>query len=320
MPTTAFVGVPVSITASVAWKSAGCGPVKFWFWANGSTIGQGTGALSKIISAVFSAAGTFTITVRAMCSYGDSNVEYESDPLEIIVPIKIALTFDDGPTSAASNNNTLDVINTLENNAVQSPIDSTFFVQTHVSNRGGHPGGISNMETALSKGHEIHIHTGSDIDHTRHTIRVSQPPYDANGDSIVNSLDGDNALEGDLIRAKVRIDNLQGGSTPTMVRPPHGDWNQAVLSTYADQGLTMKLWDLDSKDSLTGATTTTINTALSTGTPSAVAASVANGSLTIVVLFHDVKSVTADNLALYMQTIKNAVAASGNFVAVFDQL
>jgi YD repeat-containing protein len=77
-PTTAFIGVPVSITASVAWKSAGCGPVKFWFWANGSTIGQGTGALSKTISTIFSSVGNITITVRAMCSYGDSDVEYGS--------------------------------------------------------------------------------------------------------------------------------------------------------------------------------------------------------------------------------------------------
>jgi YD repeat-containing protein len=70
VPTTAITGVPVNITASVAWKSAGCGPVKFRFTANGSYIGQGTGALSKTISTVFSSAGNITVTVRAMCSYG----------------------------------------------------------------------------------------------------------------------------------------------------------------------------------------------------------------------------------------------------------
>jgi hypothetical protein len=77
-PTTATAGTTVSITASVAWASAGCGPIKYRFTANGSVIFQGTGGLSKTITTVFSSAGTITITVRVMCSYGDSSVEYAS--------------------------------------------------------------------------------------------------------------------------------------------------------------------------------------------------------------------------------------------------
>jgi hypothetical protein len=83
MPTTAFTGVPVSITASVAWKSPGCGLIKYRFTVNGSVIFQGTGTLSKIISTVFGTSGTFTITVRVMCSYGDSSVEYASADVSV---------------------------------------------------------------------------------------------------------------------------------------------------------------------------------------------------------------------------------------------
>jgi YD repeat-containing protein len=77
-PTAPVAGQPVSITASVAWASPGCGPIKYRFTANGSVIFQGTGGLSKTISTIFSSVGNITITVRVMCSYGDSSVEYAS--------------------------------------------------------------------------------------------------------------------------------------------------------------------------------------------------------------------------------------------------
>ena len=64
------------------------------------------------------------------------------------------------------------------------------------------------MELALSKAHDLGIHTGDTIlegtpDHTLHTVRVIDNAYDANGDG---SIDGENGLESDLIQAKARID------------------------------------------------------------------------------------------------------------------
>jgi peptidoglycan/xylan/chitin deacetylase (PgdA/CDA1 family) len=204
-------------------------------------------------------------------------------------PITVRLTFDDGPTSAAPHN-TRKVLTTLANNVVQSNIPVTFFVQTHVPIRGGHPEGIQTMEMALAAGHDIMIHTGSDEDHVDHRVRVGDLPYAG----------GANALESDLIRAKARISSLSGGSVPIYVRAPGGATNTAVLQTYASQNLTHKLWDLDSADSSGGATLGSVNLAVINGMHSRLN----QGDTDIVILFHDIKSVTADNLATYLWNIR----------------
>ena len=233
----------------------------------------------------------------------------EDVTVKVPTPLKIRLTFDDGPTSAASNNNTLDVINALKSNPVVDDIPATFFVQTHVSNRGAHPNGVANMELALQHDHNIMIHTGSTEDHKEHTIRVALPPY--NG--------GTNALESDLIRAKQRIAGLQGGSVPGLVRAPYGLTNSAVLATYALQSLEHKHWDVDTTDSTPGSNFASISAALVAGLVSEISA----GNTDITILFHDIHSKTADNLATpavgYLSLIESTLALAG-FVPQFEKL
>jgi len=219
-------------------------------------------------------------------------------------PITVRLTFDDGPTSA-SPHNTRTVLAVLAANTTQANIPATFFVQTHVPNRGGAPGGIQTMEMELAAGHTLGIHTGSVTDHTLHTIRVAQPPYAG----------GANALESDLIVAKARIAGLAGGYVPTLVRAPTGATNAAVLQSYANQGLTHRGWDLDSTDSASGATMGSINVNVWQGMESRLAA----GDNDIVVLFHDIKSLTADNLPTYIWNIRNT-AKNANCSVLFAKM
>jgi peptidoglycan/xylan/chitin deacetylase (PgdA/CDA1 family) len=213
------------------------------------------------------------------------------------------LTFDDGPAYGGSNN-TQTVYSALASNPVQSNIPATFFVQTNVANRGGSDTGAAVMAMAFAAGHNVRIHTGSDGDHVLHTLRVAQPPYAG----------GNNALESDMIRAKARIAGLPGGSVPIYVRPPGGEYNSAVLASYAATQLTMKLWDVASGDDLVGANFSSITAQLN----AQLNAAFNQGKTDIVILFHDIHSYTAQNLGTpngYIKQISDIAQAAGRTVS-----
>ena len=132
-------------------------------------------------------------------------------------PFNYRVQVDDGPTSDATLDYTGNALNALRSNPAQSPALSTFFIQPHVSNRLPGPRlGTPNAETALSDGHTLGIHTGfGDAGHVLHTDRVDQDAYDVDGDQVA---DGFYGLESDLIAAKAVIENLNGGTTPKLVR------------------------------------------------------------------------------------------------------
>lgn len=190
-------------------------------------------------------------------------------------------------------------------------LPATFFVQTHVGNRGGDPGGIAAMEEALSGGrHDVMIHNGWDVDHgtlpledQEHTYRIGLPAYEG----------GANALESDLIRAKARIASLQGqgGANPEYVRAPFGKRDPATLLTYADYGLAHKHWHVDSGD-----TATTNPAVISAVLEAQILAQLAVGNRDIVVLFHDVHGHTASNIGTFVAEIQALVVAQG-FIPVF---
>ena len=225
--------------------------------------------------------------LRIFCTVvGDYFVEELDDEVVTIPPIGLTLrlTFDDGP-HVGGNEYTLSVVNTL---AAYGGIEATFFVQTHVSYRGGSSAGASRMESTLAGGNGVMIHTGSDEDHGpsccefAHTTRAGQAPYAG----------GSSALESDLIRAKARIAGLQGGSVPGFVRPPFGATSSAVRAIYALQNLDEQLWDVDSGDTASNPTLSSILSALAAG----ISVEILTGNTDIVILFHDIQQVTANNL------------------------
>ncbi|MFT4928014.1 MAG: YD repeat-containing protein [Phenylobacterium sp.] len=274
---------------------------------------------SGIFKHSFTTGGRKEVLIRAgcqRCSWLSLPVIKLINVVKIPPPtvINIVLTFDDGPTSDSLNTST--VVNTLKYNEVQNDIKATFFVQTHVPNRGGSGKGRNRMIDALRDGHRIGIHTGSTVDHVLHIHRVTADPDDINGDEAQDELDGPNGLVTDLIRAKERIKNLIGGSVPTLVRPPEGEFNAAVSRVYAEQGLTNVLWDMSTEDDVKLKSPERVDAAIKLG----IKTNIALGKTRIVILMHDIHGNTANNMHRYLKTIRDAVVAQGYYKAVFTQL
>ncbi len=261
---------------------------------------------------------------------GPHDVEIDLQSLKIKQKIKdafeiaaqrdltIYLTFDDGPVPAAGGS-TETILDLLLSRGIQA----TFFVQTHVVDppRGADPRGQQLMARAFAEGHSVQIHTGSTLDHVSHNDRVLAPPYDANGDGIINAADGANGLEGDLIRARARIISVTGQPSVNLVRPVGGVHNAAVDRSYQNLKLSMRLWDFDSRDAL-GFGVDDILSALGdlkyqgaapekrTGWSPALRAKQGKQDYSIL-LFHDISQVTAANLGAYIDKINDTVKKQG---------
>jgi peptidoglycan/xylan/chitin deacetylase (PgdA/CDA1 family) len=229
--------------------------------------------------------------------------------------IPVLLTFDDGPhAGAASANLTRKIAAVLKTNSIQNGILGVFFVQTHAKGedgseiRFGNPNGSAASKAAFDVGHLIEIHTGSDGDHVKHTVRVAQPAYNVGGSSAP---DGQNALESDLIRAKARIKD-KVGREPKYVRAVGLERNAAVDATYARVGLKHIGVNVDSKDggSAAGSEPSQVKQTLKSG-PHSVPHAIASGAAHLIVLFHDTNSETAANLADYIKVIADAALAAG---------
>lgn len=230
--------------------------------------------------------------------------------------LPILLTFDDGPHAQdGAQNNTLQIVQILANNSTKDGIVGAFFVQTHsVAGRLGTARGRQVAEFAYLHGCPIAIHTGSDTDHTLHTSRVMAPAYDSNADGAVDGLNG---LESDLIRAKLRIASITG-TPPTFVRAVKLERNDAVNSTYLRVGLKHIGVNVYSKDNADPRPTAdTVRATLTTG-PHSVAHAISSNAPHLIVLFHDVNGITADNLESYIGSIAAATGQNNRFPKFID--
>ena len=128
-------------------------------------------------------------------------------------PGYIALTFDDGPAGK--------ITNKLLDGLAQRQVQATFFLCCYrVEN---YPELVQRM---AKDGHETGIHGCS---HT-HFTRLSQEE-----------------LQKELTCSGSRIQALTGVS-PTLVRPPGGLYNDAVLQTAENNGLSVIHWSVDPED------------------------------------------------------------------------
>jgi peptidoglycan/xylan/chitin deacetylase (PgdA/CDA1 family) len=215
--------------------------------------------------------------------------------------IEVVLTFDDGPHVehwGCGKNHTERVVKTLKDNVVQGGIRAVFFVQTHAPGRGGTQIGRDIIATVAKQGHVIGIHTGSTRDHASHRVRARARPYDVNRNGVIDTADGVNGLESDMIRAKARIRKLVD-SEPLYVRPTYGERNRTVEAVYRRQNLKMILWDVDSGDNTGSPGVDIVNQNIHKGIERCVAA----GKKQLVILFHDINSRTAGNLEEYLGNI-----------------
>jgi len=197
-----------------------------------------------------------------------------------------SLTFDDGPHVAELGkgiNRTEHVLDVLKNQGIKAG----FFIQTGVSFRGANKIGKALVARMNAEGHTIGIHTGGTADHEDHTAAQKA-----------------GRLESELGAAKKYVQE-QTGKAATLVRPPHGTSDEAVLATYKKMGLTNVLWDMDGDqgkdlglDALKGRVSSEMLNVQKRGwkptTPSP----------NVVVLYHDIQKGTSENIGALIDHIK----------------
>jgi len=207
-----------------------------------------------------------------------------------------SLTFDDGPHTAELKmgiNRTEKVLDTLKSKGVKGG----FFIQTGV--RGKHKVGKILVKRMEKEGHKVGIHTGGTIDHESH------PSAEVAG-----------RLTSELTDAKNYI-NTETKVTPDLVRPPYGKSNTEVEKVYNKLGLTKLLWDI--RGDYNATTLTELKTRLDSSDPDepgipAIHARGWKGTTPshpkIVILYHDLRQATADNIGLLIDHIKSATSTA----------
>nr|WP_298143351.1 DUF4157 domain-containing protein [uncultured Pseudomonas sp.] len=225
-----------------------------------------------------------------------------------------ALTFDDGPHSAALGggaNRTENVLDALQSKGAKAG----FFIQAHALSgegrplRGDTPSGRALIRRMRADGHAIGIHTGGTTDHEAHTTAQA-----------AGRLRGELESARTFIRDTTASDD-QAGLETTLVRPPFGRSNEAVRQTYTDLGLTNLLWDIDgdpggemSLDELKAQVGSGIRRVAGNRwrvtTPSAPK---------IVVLYHDIRRGTSTHIGAVIEHIKQITRDVDGSTAAFER-
>jgi peptidoglycan/xylan/chitin deacetylase (PgdA/CDA1 family) len=205
-----------------------------------------------------------------------------------VPPIRFVLTFDDGPSAAASGNSTVQVLDTLERNGIQDGIKAVFFTQTRHWRGGGTATGHALIRRESEAGHVVALHSAT-LTHANHRFMDAAE------------------LDASLQRG---IDDLREltGAAPVLVRPPFWAYDAATLASYRQHGLRMLLTDLSANDGkiygvnfswhkrsnmLKMLADTRVRWA-------AGVMPVVDGSVPVVVTFHDVNTYTASHLGEYL--------------------
>lgn len=218
-----------------------------------------------------------------------------------------ALTFDDGPHAAAlgkGTNYTEQVLDTLRSKGLQGK--AAFFVQTHVPFHGGSKIGQALIRRMRQDGHDVGIHTGGKIDHERHPKTFQ-----------------DGRLESELSDAKERIKELTGAPAK-LVRAVGGDRDTGTTRTgieniYKKLNLTHLHWDIDGDQGgshTIDKLTLLFNAGLSALTKGArgtylLLSGGGRPSKSIVVLYHDIRPGTANNIGGVIDYIRQKVPGAG---------
>lgn len=135
------------------------------------------------------------------------------------------MTFDDGPHT-----NTRLILEQLANNTLQRQIKALFFVQTRNAQGGGSRLGRSLLEREHAEGHVLGLHTGTSS-HASHTS-LSQSQLDR---SLRDGIEDIQTIIQDR---------------PKFVRPPYWRFNSDTLVGYTRNGLHMVLSDAKAYDGI----------------------------------------------------------------------
>lgn len=211
---------------------------------------------------------------------------------------RILLTFDDGPSASEEFNTTLEILKQLESNEVQLEIKAIFFVQTRNAEGGGSELGQRLLHVTHSSGHVLGLHSGTKRGHIRHT---TMSPEEL-GESL-------RAGQDDL-RAITHRD-------PAFIRPTFWGYNDQTIGVYHTHNMKMLLTDINTRDgsqfnNLFGLRARVarqfqrVRRAIERGELPRY-----RGHVPLVISFHDLNPITANNLRSYLRMIIEEAKAAG---------
>ncbi|WP_211453264.1 polysaccharide deacetylase family protein [Collimonas antrihumi] len=212
-------------------------------------------------------------------------------------PIRFLLTFDDGPARPRTDNPTLSILNTLANNPLQRGIKALFFVQTRSSGAGETDFGRNIMLREIDEGHLLGFHTATPH-HANHRFLNPEIFAQSLSDGIAD------------------IVSIQG-SPPKLVRPPFWNYDKRTFDAYQQHGMHILLTDLSANDGKIYGFKASLRRRsnmlhLLTDVRERIAAGelpTVDGSIPVVVTFHDINSYTADHMAEYLQILMDCARA-----------
>ncbi len=289
---------------------------------------QKHGVLVPVPVSLMQKAGTYYFVLRVWDNHAHLHKDHQTKPaLEMNIVggvLEVVLTFDDGPHTAplGENKNTtekvLDILRFKAKNRFADNIKVAFFIQVYSTDTGtkdgkffraNTPNGKKLMERMSKEGHVVGIHTGSYEDHEAHTLRVNENRDADPGDLLWQDFD-DVEEDPGIGRTTIKFIQDHTGTIPEFVRPPGGNFNEEVTKVYNHFGLKNILWDVDSNDARKDATIQSIKEALNAGVKQAID----EKKKEIIILFHDIKTITANNLPDFMQEIANTANSKGRIV------
>jgi peptidoglycan/xylan/chitin deacetylase (PgdA/CDA1 family) len=221
-----------------------------------------------------------------------------------VAPVRILLTFDDGPHDGAlgGNNRTEKVLDALKHKRARA----VFFIQTHAPSRLASPNGSMIASRIHAEGHVLAVHSGSFVDHRCHKWRCAQPA------DIIGATNG---LDSDMIRAKAAIKKIVG-TDPKFVRATYGYTDAKCMEVYSQNRLKHVYWDLVSSDDSRTATAASVQAHLV-----AEMKRLARGAVDLICLLHDINRVTAEHIVEFIDAIDSSVRTIGQTpIFVADRL
>lgn len=206
--------------------------------------------------------------------------------------VRFLLTFDDGPSGKPKKNPTRQILYALQHNPLQKNIKAIFFIQSRDPRLGGSPQGQQIMRQQFQQGHILAVHSGTARGHVSH-IKLLRQELDQ---SLQNCMQ-------DIRRVT--------GENPLLVRPPYWAYNRETMLRYQQHGLHVMLTDVRAFDGKIRGYNISLRrrssmrkqlTLLKNRIHESLLPAV-DGTIPIVVTFHDINSFTARHMSEYLNII-----------------
>lgn len=214
--------------------------------------------------------------------------------LKIQAPIRFLLSFDDGPAAYGPPSPTMSILDDLADNPLQPGIKAIFFLQTRATDAGGSIMGRQIMRQEWNEGHLLAFHTAT-AGHSNH--RFLDPAI------FEQSLDDG-------------IDDIRSitGMAPSLMRPPFWSFDKRTFAAYQKHGMHIVLTDLSANDGKIWGVNFSLRRRSSMlhqladvrkqialgGMP------VIDGSIPVIVTFHDINPYTARHMREYLQILMDS--------------